>query len=287
METIVVGIDESEGAAQALQWSVREGRFHGAEVSAVMAWGFLDQHHSVAGAPLDPAYDEDAALQALRSFLVQAVGEEAASAIRALPVCDLPARALLEAGSDADLVVVGARGLGGFRGLLLGSVSQRVLRQSATPVAIIRGEPQREAGGAARIVVGVDGSDTAHRALNWALAEARARGASIDVVHAWQPPYVGYYPGSVATFDPELFEEASARLFDVALSGHEVEELSVRRRSICGGATATLIDVAEGADLLVVGSRGAGSLRTRLLGSVALQTAQHAPCPVVVVPDPE
>jgi nucleotide-binding universal stress UspA family protein len=278
---IVVGVDESDGAADALRWAVDEAALDGAEVTAVMAWGFLDQHHTIVGERFDPAYSENDALAALEDYKVAAIGPDRAADAHARLICDLPGPALLDAAAQADLLVVGARGLGGFRGLLLGSVSQHCLHHASTPVAVIRG--RREVRRSGRVVVAIDGSDTARGALRWALTEARRRDASIEVVHAWQTPYL---PRIGDGFDTTSYETASRRLIADAVTTADTTGLTkpVREHSVHGGAVETILDMADGADLLVLGSRGLGGLKRLVLGSVATQVAHHAPCPVVVVP---
>lgn len=106
---------------------VREAAVHDWTVAAVMAWGFLDQHHTVGAERFDPSYGENDALDTLNKIVQSVLGDEAAAAVERQVVCDLPARARLDAAAGSELLVLGARGLGGFRGLLLGSVSQRCL----------------------------------------------------------------------------------------------------------------------------------------------------------------
>ena len=89
-------------------------------LTAVLAWGFLDQHHATIGAPFDPIYGEADAAAALQSIVAATVGTATAAAIEQIVINDLPAAALLDASDGADLLVVGARGLGPVRRLLLG-----------------------------------------------------------------------------------------------------------------------------------------------------------------------
>ncbi|MEO8698253.1 MAG: universal stress protein, partial [Acidimicrobiales bacterium] len=113
------------------------------------------------------------------------VGTRRAATIESRVVLDLAARALLDASARADVLVVGARGRGGFRGLLLGSVSQQCLHHATCPVTIVR-EGLHDFGQAiARIVVGIDGSPTARRAFEWAVDTGRIHQSSVEVVHAW------------------------------------------------------------------------------------------------------
>lgn len=138
----------------------------------------------------------------------------------------------------------------------------------------------------ARVVVGVDGSDHGTLALHWAIDEARRRGAVLQIVHAWRYPYIGADVGFAAS--PAVLEgvEANARTIvdDAAAvaSGAGVED--VETTLVSGPSAGILLDAANGADLLVVGSRGRGGFTGLLLGSVSQQCAHHAPCPVVIVP---
>lgn len=136
-----------------------------------------------------------------------------------------------------------------------------------------------------RIVVGIDGSDTARQALQWAVAEAQVRDAALEVVHAWHTPAVAGYP-YVAGFDPEDFEEIAHATVETTLAGVDTTGLThpIERIVRQGGAASALLSAAKGADLIVVGSRGRGGFAELLLGSVSHQLAQHADCPVVIVP---
>lgn len=141
-----------------------------------------------------------------------------------------------------------------------------------------------------RIVVGVDGSAGARRALEWAVGEARLRGARLVAVHAWQAPSLA---GVVAPFeapatrDTELFEriEASAEeLLRNELAAVDTAELEVDQLVATRNPADALLDAARDSDLLVVGTRGYGGFTGLLLGSVSQQVSHHAPCPVVIVP---
>jgi nucleotide-binding universal stress UspA family protein len=142
----------------------------------------------------------------------------------------------------------------------------------------------------ADIVVGIDGSDQGREALRWALAEARLRKAKVRAVYAWRDPYVvtpGFGPpedfdfaalqGMAEKFLKETVAEVVGEGSDVA-----IEEVTTE-----GPAAEVLVDAAEGADLLVVGSRGHGGFAGVMLGSVSQQCAQHASCPVVIVRSPD
>jgi nucleotide-binding universal stress UspA family protein len=134
---VVVGVDGSDHAARALRWAREEARRRSAPLTAVLAWGFLDQHHTEPDAPFDPNYTAADARAVLEHAIGSATGGDA-SDVEARVVNDLPARALLQNATTAELLVVGARGLGGFRDLLLGSVSHRCLTHSLCPTVVVR-----------------------------------------------------------------------------------------------------------------------------------------------------
>lgn len=280
MARIVVGVDGSDGGAAALRWAAQEATVRGGSVVAVLAWGYLDQKHAVAGTDFDPEYGQAEAEAALAAALDAALPAEQVAAIERVVVADLAHSALLEAATGADLLVVGARGLGGFAGLLLGSVSQKVLADAPGPVAVVR--DRGTVGGP--VVVGVDGSDPGARALAWALEEAQARGVEVRAVHAWTPPFVGGYPFGAATFDPELIAEGARQLLEETLADADTGEVDVRPVLACSSGAAALLDEAPGASLVVVGSRGRTGLTRWILGSVSHQVVQHSPGTVVVVP---
>ena len=143
METIVVGVDGSEGGAAALEYAAGEAAFRGARLRVVSAWQVpvVAPHGDHFGpAPVDPATAEalrvrahnvaDDALAAVKKEQPSIEGE-------AVAVQGHPADVLLEQGADATLIVVGRRGLGGFRSLLLGSVSQQVVQHATCPVVVV------------------------------------------------------------------------------------------------------------------------------------------------------
>lgn len=134
---VVVGIDGSEGSARALRFAHEEARLRGARLDVVLAWGLLSQPGVPEGGRIDPGFDTADAQAFVERFVGEVLGAEPGVDVHPVPVCDLPAAALLDQAAGADLVVVGARGLGGFRGLLLGSVSQQVVQHAPCPVAVV------------------------------------------------------------------------------------------------------------------------------------------------------
>ncbi len=140
-----------------------------------------------------------------------------------------------------------------------------------------------------RIVVGVDSSKTSLKALRWALAEAKLRASSLQLVHAFpRPELVGMTMVVTLPSDDEL-REASAQVLDEALEAvGGAGGVEVSTHVGAGGPASVLVETAKDAELLVIGSRGLGGFRGMLLGSVTQQVIAHAPCPVVVItPDQE
>lgn len=141
-----------------------------------------------------------------------------------------------------------------------------------------------------RIVVGVDGSAHSVAALHWALRQAVLTGAHVDAVAGWHTtPMVGAY-APVAYADIDLTgptgDTARAAVADAVAATPGATDLTVNIHVARGYPAMLLLEAAEGADLLVVGSRGHSELTGMLLGSVGLHCASHAPCPVLIVHEP-
>jgi nucleotide-binding universal stress UspA family protein len=138
----------------------------------------------------------------------------------------------------------------------------------------------------ARIVVGVDDSPGARAALAWALREAELRDAVLEVVHAWRLPMAegwnSEWPADETWFR-ERAREFLERLIAEFASGGDTAVTPIPVPLETEVAAFGLVEQSEGADLLVVGSRGRGGFKGLLLGSVSAQCVQHATCPVVVV----
>jgi nucleotide-binding universal stress UspA family protein len=133
---------------------------------------------------------------------------------------------------------------------------------------------------APRVVVGVDGSPSSYAALRWAVRHAGLIGGVVEAVCAWEVP--GMYGWSAPAVDPGLDENLARRRFDAELREVLGEERPVEVRERITRAE-VLLAAADGAETLVVGSRGRGGFASLLLGSVSQQCALHATCPVVIV----
>jgi nucleotide-binding universal stress UspA family protein len=136
------------------------------------------------------------------------------------------------------------------------------------------------------IVVGVDGSEGGEVALRFAAEEAALRGAKLRVVCAWQVPTAVYAGVRGVAADQALGEDRARDVAANALQEATRLEPGVDResRAVLGQPAHVLVQESQDADLLVVGSRGLGGLKSALLGSVGQQCIHHAVCPVVVIP---
>ena len=138
------------------------------------------------------------------------------------------------------------------------------------------------------IVVGVDHSPDANAALVFAEDEARLRGATLRVVHAWQYGYIGYtgFEGGMPAIGGDIKKmqaAAEAALESSVSQAMGKSDVKIEQRVVQGAPAAVLVEESRDADLLVVGSRGHGGFTQLLLGSVSQQCAHHSECPVVIV----
>jgi nucleotide-binding universal stress UspA family protein len=134
---IVVGVDGSAGSRAALRVAAEEAHIHRRKLRVVMVHGFLDGF-AVAGIPAFEPNRIEGARAALTTIVAEELGQKPDVEVERVVTCDLPARGLLAEARGASLIVMGARGLGGFRSLLMGSVSQQVVQHAPCPVLVVR-----------------------------------------------------------------------------------------------------------------------------------------------------
>jgi nucleotide-binding universal stress UspA family protein len=283
---IVVGVDGSPGAQRALEWAVAEGHARAASITALLAYGYYGRPFEVQSrtAGTGPA-ELEAAARAVLHQAVEALSPAPVPGEIALELSDdEPVDALLDVVTPDDVLVVGARGLGPVRRLLLGSVSLHCTRHATGPTVIVR-ETAAEARASAPVVVGIDGSPESVTALRWAAEHARFRRLPLEVIHAWS------ISDTEALRVDDLFRVAESRDRDRRqienLLGRTIDagqRADVTLRLLDGNAVSVLLEAAERASLLVVGSRGQGGITRLLLGSTSAACLQHAPCNVAVVP---
>ena len=192
-----------------------------------------------------------------------------------------PRTELIERAADSDLLVVGTTGAGAAESWLLGSVAQAVARSSPCPVVLVPDVPPVPPKG--RVVVGIDGFAASERALEWAIGEADRRDAELVVLHAWQYEYA---QEDTAAAGRDLLRVDAARVLERAVEhARDVARVDVRGELVECAPAEALLNAAVEADLVVVGTRGRGQLRSALFGSVARSLASRSCRPTVVIRD--
>lgn len=287
MDRVIVGVDGSEDANAALRWAAVLAERLGLPLHAISAWQYPADVITEVGRielPSPDAMHRDVEARVQRN-VADVLGDDAGS-VTVEVVRGPTADALLrEARLGARILVVGSRGRGGFPGLVLGSVSRQVTDHAPCPVTVVRASGERRPARLDRIAVGVDGSAHGRRALVFAGEVATATGAALTVVHA------------TGARDADDAEDIGPRI-DLDARRDWVEEwceplqeagvehdISVVR----GDPRTAVLDAAraDGADLVVVGSRGRGPVTRLVLGSVAAALTHDSELPVTVVPTPE
>lgn len=277
--TWLVGVDGSDNSLHAVEWTIDQAVGRDVRVVVVAAWS--PPIMTGGGAPEGVALQYwDEFSQSAATIADTVVAERARDGVRleARVVEGSPAQVLLDAGRDAELLVVGARGHGRVKGLVLGSVSQRCVTHGTVPTAII--PPAAPLGAVRRTVVGFDGSPNARHALQWSL-RFFADDISITVVDAlpvapWLPP---------ATVRRRFAEEVDAAQSE--FEAHMVELDPGHRAEhsfVLGDARVKLTEAAHDADLVVLGARGRGGIGSLLLGSTTTWMLHNATRATVVVP---
>ncbi len=257
--SIVVGTDGSDQARRAVRWAAAEACLRQVPLDVVHAWmpplPINPQDLFIDCGPL-----EDAERAVLHRIVAQ-LNETGAGSneVRPVLVMNDAATALVEAASDAQLLVVGSRGHGGFAGLRLGSVSRKCLHRAPCPVAVVPAgwSPQDHR----RIVVGVDGSEGSRHTLRWAIDAAARHAVHLDVLNVWSWAEVLVSAGPAMSFGVDAAREASesllAELARSVIADARPSPTHVELRPVAGAPAATLVEAAGSADLLVVGARRA------------------------------
>ena len=286
---VLVGVDGSPESLAAVDWAVARAERQGWRVHILCAYSLP----SFTTASLDGGYAalDDSAIrsgaQAVIDEAVERVKKAGVTVTSSLETGD-PAGVLVDLSEEAALAVVGTRGGGGFADRLLGTVSSALPAHSHCPAVVV---PRHNEGAdytpVRRIVVGVDGSSSARRALKWAVTEAEAWGAELTAIAAVpMASGAGALAWLPAAVDREqvLADVRSGldRAINEALEGHE--GVTVRRHALDGNPAELLAEFSTAVDLIVVGSRGRGGFSGLLLGSTSQAVLSHASCPVLVAP---
>ncbi|MBO8194390.1 universal stress protein [Streptomyces oryzae] len=281
---VVVGVDGSPHSLRALDRAADEAVRRGSELEVLC--GGVPSRRS-------PYPETEADRERMRQAAKEVAGD-AAERIRsrvpgltvvATGVSEPAADALIHRSRTAELTVVGTRGHGGFRGLLLGSVSLRLASHAAGPVMVVRGEPPESGAAPGETVVGLKW-EGATEPVEFAFQSARRSGSPLWVSHCWIYPML---PGVALRLSPkepstetkraEQFLEDTLRPFR-----ERYPEVQLGAEQHQGQAAEHLIKLSEGADLVVLGVRRQQRRLGLQLGPVVHAVLHHAKSSVVLVP---
>ncbi|MDG4838215.1 universal stress protein [Micromonospora sp. WMMD967] len=279
---IVVAVDGSTSALEAVRVAAREAVTRGRPLRVVHA--FIWALYGVSLEPVPGAPDD----AGFRHQAEQTVADAMAEAGKIAPdltvtgsvIDGSPTPVLLAEARDAALVVLGSRGLGGFGGLLVGSVAVQVSAHADCPVLVVKGTARADG----PVLVGVDGSALSTEALGVAFEEAALRDTGLVVVHAWNIPV----PPSALLPVADSFEALAGeeeRVLAEALAGwsERYPDVPVRRHIAYGAPARILVEESSRAQLTVVGARGRGVFTGMLLGSVSHAVLHHSHSPLMIV----
>lgn len=283
---IVVGVDGSRSALAALDWASAEASSLRRPLRIVHS--FVRPLVRVPLGPVGAGPVDEGLRAAAERVLVHAE----ASVRAKVPALDVTRElvvgaatpALLSVVRDARLLVVGSRGLGGFGGLLLGSVGIAMVAHAPCPVVVVRPRVDHHSSRASKgIVVGVDGTERSAAAIEFAFETAARWKVGLTAVRAWAPPPAS--PSLVVPLDRVVGLERHTLAATLDAARRAFPQVAVESKLVrdTHDPSRALIAESADADLVVVGSRGRGPLASPLLGSVSQSVLEHAQCPVAVV----
>ncbi|OSC24441.1 universal stress protein [Mycobacterium vulneris] len=282
---IVVGVDESPGAQVAVQWAACDAELRRIPLTLVHAispeiatWpqmrlpaGLARWQQDRGRRLIDEAFE--IAEKASRR------GGPAEVHTEVLPSAAVPT--LVELSNNAEMVVVGCRGTGQWTGRPMGSVSSGLLRYAHCPVAIVPDEAESISHKSqAPVLVGIDGSPASELATALAFDEASRRRVGLLALHAWADTNISEWPEIDWPTTESMAEESLAE----RLAGWQERYPDVRvdRIVVRDRPAQQLVQRSEGAQLVVVGSRGRGGFTELLVGSVGESVTQMARVPIIV-----
>ncbi|MEI8412872.1 MULTISPECIES: universal stress protein [unclassified Kribbella] len=283
---VVVGYDRSPASLAAVHWAAAEAdRLH-ARLRVVEVFELV-----VAQRPAPSKVVPLAALRTARERGLDALADDVRAHYPELEIETAlaegtAAETLIEETARARMVILGSRGLGGWSGLLVGSVAVQVSTHAQCPVVVVPPDFTPREQKKRTVVVGVDGSKLSTQAIDFAFDQAAAMGARVVAVHAWTSPYMTYHGDRpMPDFDRREVLESCRLLVAESVAGAVADHPDVRfeTRLISGQPARALLLAAESAELVVVGSRGRGGFTGLLLGSVSQSVLHHAHCPVAIV----
>ena len=282
---VIVGIDGSPESDAAVGWAAHDAAIRGVPLTVLHV--VSPASATWAQAPTLEQTPEEQQAEG-RSLLAHAsaIARDAAAGTAQLRITGellssvTPVPTLVEQSNDAELIVVGSRGRGALSRSILGSVSAGLIRHAHCPVALIRqDDPQTPHPTTGPVVVGIDGS-TSDLATAIAFAEASLRNTDVLALHAWNDIDMNAIPG----YDWSPTTAKEGHLLDAGLAGwrERYPDVPVENRLVSDRAAHALVDAAESAQLVVVGTHGSGAFAGMLLGSVSNAVVQAVHRPVIV-----
>ena len=287
--SIIVGVDGSDHAELAVLWAAEQAVLERRRLVVLYADPFLSRPPTRATAVVDPT--------ALRRLVVDEmeaiVGAACASATRHWPDVDVepllvhsdPRQALVDASREAHLIVVGSRGRGMLRSMLLGSVSANVSRHAECPVVVLR--PERGNPTRFGVLVGADGTAESQSVVEFAFRHASLRNLPLTIMHTYfdAGAAVAEYRGKVS--EGPAAEVRILLAESVAGLAEKYSDVAVTRAFAHGLVDQCLVSTPQAWSLVVVGRHPIGSLTRALSSSVALTVLEHSEGVVAVVPEDE
>lgn len=288
-DPIVVGVDGSASSVNAVRWAAAQSSRRRWTLRLVHA---LDDLSSRYPRPLPSGKDDVAEMFRLRGRRLLREARDIAGEVGSQTSVEMqlsdrrPVEALRAESERAALLVLGTTGIRPLGRALIGSVSIALAAHAKCPVALIRPHVAEEAPPeAGPVVVGVDGSPAGEAAIGLAFEEASWRGSPLVAVHVWDESFLAaVFEETRWTAERPAVEQHENELLAQRLAGWQEKypDVAVRRVVVRGRAPDELLDLADRAQLMVVGSRGRGGLAGMLLGSTSQALMSYALCPVVV-----
>ncbi|MDI3313916.1 MAG: universal stress protein [Mycobacterium sp.] len=293
---IVVGIDGSSHSNAALRWAVQEATMRNATLTLVYAAAPIPPGSPILKqwpggvVPTEFLQQLEGRARQVLADAVQVVEEmtedRSRPRISSELISEPPVPALVDLSTKADMVVVGSRGQGAVKRVLLGSVSTGLVHHAHCPVAVIRDGVVPPPHGP--VLVGIDGSPVSELATAIAFDEASWRGAELVALYAWTDAEVPdmanrEWTGLTRTSWSALRSEAEETLAE-RLAGwrDRYPDVTVHRVVVANRPAQHLLERADSAQLVVVGSHGRGGFAGMLLGSVSTAVVHAARTPVIV-----
>ncbi|WP_052713439.1 universal stress protein [Streptomyces katrae] len=285
---ITVGLDGTDAGSAAADWAAHEAELRNATLELVHAEDWAQYGPFAVPLPEPRRQWAEDLLSLTRDRLLRTHGTLDISTRGTRGIA--AAKVLSSSAEDADLLVLGSRGLGAVAGFIVGSTGSATIRHTDTPVVLVRPfdsehHPLRPADDAGPVVLGVDLHSNCDRLLAFACEEAARRSCPLAVLHCWSlPPALSYAPG----LDPGVAQEMTDRLETTLrrlLSPWERKhpQLAVDTRILIGQPAIQLLDASSDAALLVVGRRIRRPALGARIGPITHAVMHHATSPVAVV----